>query len=124
MSWTDAASCKGRPPRYWFPVVVDGLRVNAGDPYAYGRSICAGCPVADACLAYALEAREKAGLWGGLDPDERHKLTKGRKPARKAPAHGTARGYKQHKRLGEDACEACVEANRAKNGYSASRVAS
>ena len=127
MTWQDDASCKGRPTRFWFattmpPELMVG-RAVAGDPYAYGRSICNRCPVREACLTYALEAGERHGLWGGLDEAERHALRKRTKPVRKAPDHGTERGYKQHKRLGEDACQPCVEANRAKNGYYASKVA-
>ena len=110
--WRESALCKGRPARFWFPVVPDGLRVNAGDPYAYGRSICAGCPSKDACLAYALEAGEKTGLWGGLDPAERKALGRGKpKRSRKDPAHGTPAGYRQHRRRGEDACDECSAAH-------------
>lgn len=111
--WREEAACKGRPARIWFPgAIPDGLRATAGDPYAYARSICAGCPAKDACLAYALETREPNGLWGGLDPVERRALGRPAKPMRKDPAHGTAPGYKQHRRLGEDACVECTEANR------------
>ena len=43
------------------------------------KAVCGRCPVREACLAYALDARELWGIWGGLDPEERlalvHRLT-------------------------------------------------
>ena len=32
---------------------------------------CQPCPALDACRSYALSAREKAGVWGGLTPTDR-----------------------------------------------------
>lgn len=32
---------------------------------------CRRCPVRAACLAYAMAAGERHGVWGGLTPDER-----------------------------------------------------
>jgi WhiB family redox-sensing transcriptional regulator len=37
-------------------------------------AICAGCPVRESCLAYALAAREEHGVWGGYSPEERAAL--------------------------------------------------
>lgn len=121
MTWTDDAACRGKDQRHWFPIAAgqsyQRQATRAGqpdDPFAYGRSICAGCPVRDACLDEALTAQRQGrvlhGLWGGLDEIERRKLLRGEKPARKAPAHGTPAGYKQHGRLGEKACDACTQA--------------
>lgn len=35
------------------------------------KQLCAVCPVIDDCRHYALEQREKFGIWGGLTPQER-----------------------------------------------------
>ena len=35
---------------------------------------CCACPAMDACLAYALAADERRGIWGGTLPDERRGL--------------------------------------------------
>lgn len=35
------------------------------------KKICAGCPVREPCLRYALEHRQNEGVWGGLSADER-----------------------------------------------------
>ncbi len=130
MTWADDAACKGKDQRHWFPVTRAVAKSRAGrpdDPYGYARSICAGCPVKAECLDEALgdqpQGRSVEGMWGGLDEAERWALRRRTKPARKAPAHGTTKGYKQHGRLGEKACDACTEAKRASNGYTASKVA-
>lgn len=40
------------------------------------KLICAGCPVRECCLAYAMDS-EEYGVWGGLTPEERD-ATRGR----------------------------------------------
>jgi WhiB family transcriptional regulator, redox-sensing transcriptional regulator len=64
--WTARASCTETDPEVFFP--------PHGDPATQARQICAQCPVRDDCLAYALDADERYGIWGGLDPDERRSL--------------------------------------------------
>lgn len=55
-------------------------------PFAEAKAICALCPVREACLRYAMECEEGAGLqgrygvFGGLSPEERHKLAGGSAP--------------------------------------------
>lgn len=36
--------------------------------------ICAGCPVRAECLDYALESRQRYGIWGGTTERERRRL--------------------------------------------------
>lgn len=57
------AACKGMDTEPWFSPDPDGQ--------AYARTVCATCPVRLKCLAWALEAGERFGIWGGLDPYER-----------------------------------------------------
>jgi hypothetical protein len=33
--------------------------------------ICAGCPVRQQCLAFALDTRQNHGVWGGMSEEER-----------------------------------------------------
>ena len=74
--WTAQASCAKTDPEVFFP--------SHGDPAIEARQICARCPVRDDCLAYALDADESYGIWGGLDPDERRNLR--RRQRHQAPA--------------------------------------
>jgi WhiB family redox-sensing transcriptional regulator len=39
-------------------------------------ALCATCPVRDECLDYALEARERYGVWGGTTEKERRRLVR------------------------------------------------
>ncbi len=39
------------------------------------KAICARCRVRRACLAEALAAPERYGVWGGLTPEERERLS-------------------------------------------------
>jgi WhiB family redox-sensing transcriptional regulator len=38
------------------------------------KTLCAGCPVREECLEYALDTREPYGVWGGYGPKERRRL--------------------------------------------------
>ena len=40
------------------------------------KSCCAGCPVRDQCLAYALQNRILHGVWGGANERERRRMLK------------------------------------------------
>ena len=65
-AWTARALCVGADPKLFFP---------PGDgPAAEARQMCETCPVRGQCLAYAVTADERFGIWGGLDPHERHSL--------------------------------------------------
>ncbi len=35
------------------------------------KAVCSGCPVKEACLAYALKTRQPWGVWGGMTAHER-----------------------------------------------------
>lgn len=39
-------------------------------------AICASCPVRVDCLEYALEARERFGIWGGMTEKQRRRLSR------------------------------------------------
>lgn len=68
---------------------------------------CRRCPLLLACMQDALARDEQHGVWGGVDFEAR------------AIGCGTERGYRVHRRRGEQPCPACqaaydeaVEANR------------
>ncbi len=41
---------------------------------ATAKAVCATCPVAEECLAYAIETNQSEGIWGGTTPKERARL--------------------------------------------------
>ena len=66
-----AGNCRLYPPATFFP--SDGVGVDKA------RKICAGCPVTDRCLEYALEHRIDHGVWGGCSERERRRILKRRR---------------------------------------------
>lgn len=64
--WQEEGACRGIPSEMFFPPV---------EHEAYeAKTICAGCPVRDRCLEFALVANERFGIWGGLTTQERRVL--------------------------------------------------
>jgi WhiB family redox-sensing transcriptional regulator len=74
------AACADVDPDLWFEPDeddfedADGLAAAREFAERRARSICAGCPVREACLAGALKRREPYGIFGGLDAGERARL--------------------------------------------------
>ncbi len=71
MAWQAFARCKGVPAEVFYPLTDE----EAEEP----KAICAKCPVREACLEYAIAAREKDGVWGGLTDRERRRLIRRRR---------------------------------------------
>jgi WhiB family redox-sensing transcriptional regulator len=69
-SWRERAACRGLPPAFFYPAPGPAGRADL----AAARAICARCPVASACLAEAIDAAERLGIWGGCTPAERRAL--------------------------------------------------
>jgi WhiB family redox-sensing transcriptional regulator len=72
-SWMQQAACSGADPDLWHP------GVGGVDAAGYARTVCAGCPVIDACLDYAIDNHETLGIWGGLAPRERRTVARQRR---------------------------------------------
>ena len=53
---------------------------------AEAKSVCATCPVREACLEFALLTRQDDGVWGGLDENERRRLRRRRQEAARKAA--------------------------------------
>ncbi|GAB2722361.1 WhiB family transcriptional regulator [Kitasatospora kifunensis] len=66
------AACRGADPELFFCSSEDAAERQFAERRA--KQICAGCPVRDACLAGALERRERFGIWAGLTTQERRRL--------------------------------------------------
>mgnify|MGYP000508806734 CR=1 FL=1 len=52
------------------------------------KFICAGCPIKQECLDYAMAAEEEFGIWGGLTADERKWFIHERRKARRRVDYG------------------------------------
>lgn len=54
------------------------------------KALCAGCPVVDVCLEWAITQREEHGVWGGMTESERgNAKTRRRKERRLRPIRTT-----------------------------------
>lgn len=74
-SWRDDAVCAQVDPEVFFP--------EPGGRTAEAKAICATCEVQKQCLAYALAAGERYGVWGGLTHKELRALREGEPPRQK-----------------------------------------
>ncbi|SEL15607.1 WhiB family transcriptional regulator [Streptacidiphilus jiangxiensis] len=69
-AWQESAACTEQDTGLFFhPAGERGPDFEARERAA--KRVCARCPVMAHCRAYALEAREPYGVWGGLSEDER-----------------------------------------------------
>ena len=69
--WRTLAACQFADPDLFFPISSSG---PAGVQVAQAKAICAGCPVRQQCLAFALRTHQVHGVWGGLSEQERYPL--------------------------------------------------
>jgi WhiB family redox-sensing transcriptional regulator len=68
--WHESALCAQTDPDAFYP--------EKGDSARDSKRVCLGCPVRKECLEDALRRQEQWGIWGGLSPQERKGLLKGR----------------------------------------------
>ncbi|HEY1823986.1 MAG TPA: WhiB family transcriptional regulator [Trebonia sp.] len=73
--WRAAACCLTADPDLFFPVAVGTAAIKQ---ITQARRVCAGCPVRQQCLDFAMRTREPAGIWGGTTPEERVKELRAR----------------------------------------------
>ncbi len=78
MEWIDRARCLGVDPELFFPVGTAGPAVEQADR---AKALCRECPVIRQCLSWALDSCQDAGVWGGLDEEERREIRRARRRA-------------------------------------------
>ncbi|MGW3667640.1 WhiB family transcriptional regulator [Streptomyces sp. NPDC005141] len=74
-NWRDSAACRTVDPDLFFPIGSTGpalLQIQEA------KAVCAGCPVRDACLTWALDTGQSVGVWGGASEAERRTLARRR----------------------------------------------
>lgn len=71
VTWRDRPACLGEDPELFFP---DGNTGPALLQLEAAKAVCRRCEVVEACLRFAIESGQDAGVWGGLSEDERRAL--------------------------------------------------
>jgi WhiB family redox-sensing transcriptional regulator len=71
MDWRHQSACREEDPELFFPVGNTGPALAQIEE---AQKVCERCVVKEACLAWALESGQDAGVWGGLSEDERRAL--------------------------------------------------
>jgi WhiB family redox-sensing transcriptional regulator len=64
--WAAYAACRRADPDLFFP--------GPDGDVSEALKICAGCPVQEDCLEWALDTRVRYGVWGGTTERERRRL--------------------------------------------------
>ena len=83
--WIERSSCIGEDPELFFPVGITGPAIEQA---AKAIAICNGCPVRAECLEWALDTCQDAGVWGGLDEEDRREIRRARRREAAAAAGG------------------------------------
>jgi len=81
MDWRHRAACRDEDPELFFPIGNTGpalLQIEEA------KAVCLRCDVREACLQWALDSGQDAGVWGAMSEYERRALR--RRNARAARA--------------------------------------
>jgi WhiB family transcriptional regulator, redox-sensing transcriptional regulator len=76
MWWLPEASCIGEDPELFFPI---GTSHDALTQVAAAKTVCHACSVRADCLEWSLATFQDAGVWGGLDEEERRVIRRARR---------------------------------------------
>ncbi len=68
MDWRHVAACRDVDPELFFPIGNTGPALMQIEE---AKQVCHSCSAMDACLKWALESGQDAGVWCGLSEDER-----------------------------------------------------
>jgi WhiB family redox-sensing transcriptional regulator len=71
LSWRQRAACRGVDPDVFYPATDEEAEE--------AKAVCAVCSVREACLEYALNNRERDGVWGGATERERRRMLRQRR---------------------------------------------
>jgi WhiB family redox-sensing transcriptional regulator len=75
MDWRYRAACRDEDPELFFPIGTTGPAIRQVDE---AKAVCRRCDAIEECLTWALDSDQDAGVWGGLDEDERRALKRSR----------------------------------------------
>ena len=71
IEWRKLGACRGLDASIFYP--------DDDDDALDAKAVCAECAVRVACLEYALQVREKQGVWGGATERERRRIIRQRR---------------------------------------------
>jgi WhiB family transcriptional regulator, redox-sensing transcriptional regulator len=71
--WRRSSACRGLDPAIFYPATDEDA--------AEAKAVCRVCSVQDRCLEFALQGREKEGVWGGATERERRRILRQRRRA-------------------------------------------
>ena len=80
LTWRSRSACLNEDPELFFPIGTTGPAV---EQTARAKAVCGTCDVVAECLEWALESNQDAGVWGGLNEDERRTLRRQRQRRRR-----------------------------------------
>ncbi|MFI8003133.1 WhiB family transcriptional regulator [Streptomyces sp. NPDC086010] len=83
-NWRMHAACRDEDPDLFFPIGSTGPALVQVEE---AKAVCGTCPVREQCLDWALEYAQDAGVWGGMDENERRALKR-----RRARRHARSAG--------------------------------
>lgn len=72
-TWMAEAACRGKDTALFYPASGDHASAERA------KAVCAGCPVREACLDYAVVNADPFGIWGGLAESGRRRLRRVRR---------------------------------------------
>jgi WhiB family redox-sensing transcriptional regulator len=81
MWWLSEARCIGEDPDLFFPI---GTSEPALAQIDAAKTVCHTCAVRTDCLEWSLTTFQDAGVWGGLDEEERRVIRRARRRAANA----------------------------------------
>lgn len=99
IDWMQDGLCAQTDPALFFP---DGTGNAITSQVKQAKKICAQCPVKDACLEWAVDTGQSAGVWGGLSEDERVPMRRDRLAKRSGVARCVQSQTFIEQRLEED----------------------
>jgi WhiB family redox-sensing transcriptional regulator len=71
--WRRHSACRGLDPAIFYPPTDEDA--------VHAKVVCGECSVQETCLEFALQGREKEGVWGGATEKERRRILRQRRRA-------------------------------------------